>query len=262
MDKDKIFNVGGTPEKAIVGDYSIDVKQVMQEAWATTRASRISINVGILFALVIGMLVTLLVSQYMGGIEKALVDIKTRFMINVIVTLVISPFVAGIEMMGVFHSVSLKTNPKMVFSFINKGSLVAICALLVSTLTSIGFNLLVLPGIFLLVALSLTMPLIVEKNMMPIKAIILSVKALRFQFFKLLAIYSILFMILLCSLFPLLVLLKTDLVFIGIVLFLFAITYLAPLFYNVKGILYREIFGIQLKAGDAKKVEDNGNFSA
>jgi hypothetical protein len=262
VDKEQIINVGGTPEKAVTGDYTIDIKQVMEEAWATTRVSRVSINVGILLSLCIGMLVTYVVSQYMGGIEKAIEDPQTRFMINVIVTLVISPFVAGVEMMGVLHAVSMKTQPKMVFSFLNKGSLVAICALLISTFTSIGLSLFLLPGFFLLVTLSLTIPLIVEKNMMPIKAIILSIKALRFQFFKLLAIYSILFMALLCSMFPFLVLLKTDLAFIGIILFLFALTYLAPLFYNIKGILYREIFGIQLKAGEAKEAEHSGNFSA
>ncbi len=262
MDKEQVINVGGTPEKAVVGDYSIDIKLVLQEAWATTRVSRVSINVGVFVSLCIGMLVTLLVSHYMGGVEKALEDQQTRFMINIVVTLVISPFIAGVEMMGVLHSVSLKTKPKMIFSFLSKGSLVAICALLVSTLTSIGFNLLVLPGIFLLVTLSLTVPLIIEKNMMPIKAIILSVKALRFQFFKLLAIYSILLMMLICSIFPLLALLSSEVVFIGIVLFLFALTYLIPLFYNVKGILYREIFGVQLKAGEAPSSNSNGSFSA
>lgn len=262
MDKDQIINVGGTVDKAVTGDYSIDIKQVLQEAWQKTKLSRISINAGILISLILGMLVTLLVSQYLGGIEKAIEDPQIRFMINIIVTLVISPFVAGVEMMGVFHAVGLKTQPKMVFSFLSKGALIAICALLVSTLTSIGFSLFVLPGFFLLVTLSLTIPLIVEKNMTPMKAIALSVRALRFQFFKLLAIYSILFMITLCAMLPLLSLFKTDLVFIGIVLFLFALTYIVPLFFNVKGILYREIFGIELKASEAKILEDNGNFSA
>ena len=262
MDKEQIFNVGGTPEKAVVGDYSIDIKLVLQEAWTITRASRVSINVGVFVSLCIGMLVTLLVSQYMGGLEKAIEDQQIRFMMNIAVTLVISPFIAGVEMMGVLHSASLKTTPKMIFSFLNKGSLVALCALLVSTLTSIGFSLLVLPGVFLLVTLSLTMPLVIEKNMMPIKAIVLSIKALRFQFFKLLAIYSILLMLLVCSIFPLLVLMNSEVVFIGIVLFLFALTYLIPLFYNVKGILYRQIFGVQLKAGEAPPTEGGGSFSA
>ena len=262
MDKEKIFNVGGTPEKAVVGDYLIDIKLVLQEAWAITRASRVSINIGVFVSLCIGMLVTTIIGQYMGGLEKALADQQIRFMINIAVTLVISPFIASVEMMGVLHAASLKTKPKMIFSFLNKGSLIAICALLASTLTSIGFSLLILPGIFLLVTLSLTMPLVIEKNMTPLKAIVLSVKALRFQFFKLLAIYSILLMLLLCSLFPLLALLNSEIVFVGIVLFLFALTYLIPLYYNVKGILYREIFGVQLKAGEAPSSENNGSFSA
>lgn len=262
MDKNKVINVGSTVERAVQGDYSIDVKQVFQEAWSKTQLSRISINVGILLSLFIGMIATLIVGQYTGGVEAALENAETRFMINIIATLVTSPFVAGVEMMGVFHAVGLKTKPRMTFSFLNRGALIAICALLVSTLTSIGFSLFVLPGFFLLVTLSLTIPLVVEKRLMPLKAITLSVKALRFQFFKLLAIYFILLMMTLCAMMPLLVLLKTNFAVIGVVLFLFALTYLAPLYFNVKGVLYREIFGVQLTAENAELPENSGNFSA
>ena len=52
---------------------------------------------------------------------------------------------------------------------------------------------------------------ITKASLMPIKAIIICVKALRFQFFKLLAIYGILSMGLLLSVFPILLLLDTGL---------------------------------------------------
>jgi hypothetical protein len=39
-------------------------------------------------------------------------------------------------------------------------------------------------------------------------------------------------------------LLESDLLLLAVIVFLFALSYLAPLFYNVKGILYREIFGV------------------
>jgi len=262
VDKNQIFNVGGTVEKAVVGDYSINIKQVLTEAWTKTQQSRISINIGILVSLMIGMFVTTILGEYMGGIEQALEDPQSRFMINIIVTLVVSPFLAGVEMMGVFHAIGLKTKPQMVFSFLSQGALVALCSLLVSTLTSLGFALFVVPGFFLLVTLSLTIMLVVEKKMTPIKAIILSVKALRFQFFHILALYSILFMLTLCSLFPLLILYTSELSIIGIMIFLFSLTYIVPLFFNVKGIIYREVFGVELQSGEAQPPANNGNFSA
>lgn len=262
MENNKLINVGGNIESAEQGQYSIDIKLVLQEAWSLTHKSRLPIIAGALICTVITLFIVFIASQYLGGVENALKDMQAQYIINILVTLVVSPFIAGIEMMGVFHAVGLKTQPKLVFSFLNKGAVIAICALLSSTLSSLGFNLLILPGIFLLVTLSLTVPLVVEKNIMPIKAIILSVKSLRFQFFKLLAIYGILFMALLLSTFPLLLLFKSGFEIIGVAFLLFALTYLAPLFYNTKGILYREIFGVQLNASEGPIQGDSGNFSA
>jgi len=257
-----MINVGGNIDDALQGHYSIDIKAVLQEAWNITLQGRMPIIIGTLICTVLSLLVVFIASQYLGGVENALADMQAQYIINILVTLVVSPFIAGLEMMGVFHAVGLKTQPKVIFSFLNKGAIIAICALLSSTLTSLGFNLLLLPGIFLLVTLSLTIPLIVEKNMMPLKAIVLSVKAVRFQFFKLLAIYGILTMALLMATFPLLMLYKSGFEILGAAFLLFALSYLAPLFYNTKGVLYREIFGVRLNASQAPAQEDNSNFSA
>jgi len=264
VEKEPVLIVGGSIEKALKGEYVIDVSSVFKEAWQYTRQSRISINLGLFLSLMIGMTVVLIASSYMGGIEHVVKDPQSSSLMNIIVTLAISPFLAGVEMMGVFHAIRLNTHPRLIFSFLKRGSWVAVCAILSSMLITLGLTLLYLPGIFLLVALSLTIPLVVEKQMSPLKAIVLCIKATRFQWFKLFNIYSILSLILALSLTPLLILfmMKSSFTFIGIVIFLFAITYLAPLFYNVKGILYREIFGLQLHTKEADIVQNNDSFSA
>ena len=257
-----MINVGGNIENAEQGQYSIDVKLVLQEAWSLTLKARLSILMGVLVCIILTLLIVFTASQYLGGVEQALVDMKAQYIINILVTLVVSPFIAGIEMMGVYHAVGLKTQPKFILSFLNKGAVVAICALLSSTLTSLGFNLFILPGIFLLVTLSLAIPLVIEKNIMPLKAIMLSIKVLRFQFFKLLAIYGILTMALFLSMFPLLVLFQSGFEIVGAVFLMFALSYLVPLFYHTKGILYREIFGVRLNASEEPTQTDSDSFSA
>jgi hypothetical protein len=263
-EKEPVISVGGSIEEALKGEYVIDVSSVIKEAWQYTLQSRVSINLGLLLSLLIGMTVVLIASNFMGGIEHIIKDPQSSSLMNIIVTLAISPFLAGVEMMGVFHSIRVNTHAKLIFSFLKRGSWVAVCAILSSMLITLGLTLLYLPGIFLLVALSLTIPLVVEKQMSPLKAIVLSIKATRFQWFKLFTIYSILTAILVVSLTPLLILIltKSSFVFIGIVLFLFSITYLAPLFYNVKGILYREIFGLKLHTEEAITAQKNDSFSA
>ncbi|MEY8214157.1 MAG: hypothetical protein RPR97_06685 [Colwellia sp.] len=243
-DENKIVSIGGSVERAVKGEYSIDVKVILTEAWQRTLQSRMSINIALILVLAFGMIVSFITSSFFGGIELVINDPQLLQMINVIVTIAVWPFMAGIEMMGVFHAVNKPTQSKMALSFLHRGSWVALCALLTSLLTSIGFQLFIIPGVFLAVLLSLTIPLVVEKKLTPVQAIVLSVKALRFKVLPLLAIYSVLFMALTILVFPLILLIESSLVPLAIMAFLFGFSYLAPWYYNVKGILYREIFGI------------------
>jgi len=262
VEEKKVVQIGGSIEKSLQGQYTIDVSSVLKEAWQLTLRSRIAINLGLLFTLVLGIVVSFLISSTMGGIEQVISDPQSTTLLNIAVTMIIYPFLVGVEMMGVFHAVGIKTNSKLVFSFLNRGSWVAVCALLTSVLVTLGMSLFFLPGIYLAVALSLVLPLVVEKKLSPIKAISLSLQVTRFQWIKLLAIYTFLFIALFLSLLPLVILAETQLSVVGVVIFLFSLTFLAPLFYNVKGILYREIFGMQLLAVDVKSNQTSDTFSA
>ena len=243
-EKNITVSIGGSVERAVKGEYSIDVKAVLTEAWQQTLKSRMSINLALFFVLVFGMMVSFIASSFFGGIELVIKDPELLQLINIIVTIAVWPFIAGIEMMGIFHAIKKPTQAKMVFSFLNRGSWVALCALLTSLLISIGFQLLIIPGVLLAVLLSLTIPLVVEKKLTPMQAIITSIKALRFKIVPLLGIYLILFFTLIFMVLPIALLIESSLAPIGIMMFLFGLSYLAPWYYNIKGVLYREIFGV------------------
>jgi len=257
-----MFNVGGNLESAVKGEYTIEVSAVLKEAWKQTQQSRKAINNGLLFVFSLGILVSYLVSEYFGGIEQAMQKPQTLLLIQTLVSLVIWPFLAGVEMMGVFHAVGLKTETNLIFSFLKRASMVVLCGLFTSVLVSVGFQLLIVPGVFLAVIFSLTIPLVVEKRLSPIKAMIVSIQALRFQWFKLFSVYLILAGILALAILPLILLGNSSLVIIGIVLFFFSLSYLAPMFYNVKGILYREIFGLKLQTTDQSSSKPDDVFIA
>lgn len=248
-EKNIIVSIGGSVERAVKGEYSIDVKAVLTEAWQLTLKSRLSINLALFLVLVFGMIVSFIASSFFGGIEVLFKDAQAEGsqalqLINVIVTMAVWPFIAGIEMMGVYHAVNKPTHFKMVLSFLHRGSWVALCALLTSILISIGFQLLIIPGVLLAVMLSLTIPLVVEKKLTPVQAIILSVKALRFKVMPLLGIYLVLTMSLISLILPIALLIESSLAPLAIMVFLYGLSYLAPWYYNVKGVLYREIFGV------------------
>lgn len=262
MEEKTVVQIGGSIEKSLQGQYTIDVSSVLKEAWQLTLNSRIAINLGILFTLLLGIVVSFLLSSTMGGIEQVIADPQSTTLLNIAVTIIIYPFLVGVEMMGIFHAVGIKTHSKLIFAFLKRGSWVAVCALLSSVVVTLGMSLFFLPGIYLAVALSLALPLVVEKRLSPLKAITLSLQVTRFQWFKLFILYALLFIALFVSLLPLMILIKTQLSVIGVMLFLFALTFLAPLFYNVKGILYREIFGMQIHTVDVEAKANNDTFSA
>jgi len=245
-EKITIIQVGGNIESALKGDYQIDVKAIFTEAWQQTLRSRISMNVGLLFSVLLGMLVSFIGSNYLGGIEAVLANPQASMLLNVVVTVAVWPFLGAVEMMGVSHAVGLKTHARMTFSFLARASWVVLCALFTSVLISIGFQLLILPGIFLAITLSLTIPLVIEKKMTPMKAIILSIQTLRFKFLSLLYIFVVLFLSLVLLFMPLALLIESSFAPLGIVVLLTGLSFLAPLYYNIKGILYREIFGISI----------------
>jgi len=262
VEERSVLQVGGSIEKALKGEYKIDAKAVLEEAWTMTKKSRISINLGLLCSLVIGVLMTFAVSSYMGGIEAVMKDQQASALLNILVTLIVYPFLVGVEMMGVFHAVGLKTHAKLVFAFLKRGSWVALCALFSSTIVTIGFSLLYIPGIYLAVALSLVLPLVVEKRLSPMKAIVLSLQVTRFQWFNIFSVYLALLFALVISLTPIVLLANSSMAMIGGVMTLFAITYLVPMFYNVKGVLYREIFGMQLSVAKDDQLNTDNTFSA
>jgi hypothetical protein len=262
VEKHPIVKIGGSVEQAKKGDYNLDVSAILTEAWNLTKQSRSAINIGLFICLLIGMVISMLVSSQMGGIEAVFQDPQAGTLLNIIVTLVVYPFVAGIEMMGVFHAVGLKTGPKLVFAFLKRGSWVAVSAILSSTLVTIGLSLFYFPGIFLAVALSLTLPLVIEKKMSPMKAVVLSIQSTRFQWFKIFSLYLILTLLLVLSLLPLALMIESEFAVVAVVLFLFCLSYIAPMFYNVKGILYREIFGLQLQSSSELPIIADDTFSA
>lgn len=251
-DKNVKISVGGNIERAIKGEYTIDVKGVLIEAWQKTSRSRMSINMALIGVFFLGILVSSIASGFFGGIEKVFESQESLQMINIIVTVAVWPFIAGVEMMGVLHAINRPTKPKTALAFLSRGSWVVLCALLTALLNVIVMELsLPLGNLFTLltssvlaVLLSFTVILVVEKKLSPVQAVILSFRVLRFKIFPLFTVYASLFVALMSSLFPFALLMETAYAPIGIGIFLYVLSYVAPWYFNVKGVLYRDIFGV------------------
>jgi len=262
VEEKPVINVGGNIEKAIAGDYKIDTRTVLSEAWKLTQKSRAPINLSLAISFGIGMLASMFLIQFLGGFDAVMEDQGAHALINIVVTLVISPFLVGVEMIGIYHAIGIQTKTSVMFSFLKRGSWVAIVALFTSTLTSLGLQLFVLPGLFLLVIFSLTLPLVAEKQLSPIQAIVVSTRALWHQWFQIFFSYLAIFALFVLAMVPVVSIANTPYSVLGVVLFLFFMSYLAPMFYHLKGVLYREIFGMKLQITDKSQQPPMNTFSA
>ena len=100
--------------------------------------------------------------------------------------------------------------------------------LIVMSFVMIGFVLLIIPGIYVAVASFLTMQLVADKKMSPWSAFKASVRAITYKWFHIFLLFIILFGLVIISMIP-----------CGV-----GLIWTWPLFINTKGVLYRNIFGV------------------
>ena len=266
MEKNSLVNIGGNVENALTGNYKIDVQAVLREAWLHTQQSRKPINLGIAFCFFLTGFIMYAGASYLGInlVSSAEQDLAPLSLINLVATVLVAPFIAGVEMMGILKVIGVQTEPRLVFAFLRRSSWVALVTLISSLLISLG-QILILPAIFFFVSLSLVVPLVIEKRVSPMQAIVLSIKALRFQWFKVFALYLVLSITLLLLSLPTIVLTNAGLGIVGLAVFALGLSYLIPMYYYVKGILYREIFGMKIQQVNADALNSHGRddiFSA
>ena len=229
------FSGSGSLESGIAGQYDFSVGDVLGEA-----RKRISGNKGTAWlALICYLIPIIIVSMVVDKVVKLLgftIDDLTYmhaftrgYVMQVLKSCITMPFSAGVFMVCIKLAVRAPVDFSEIFRYFDKyGPLIALM-LLRSLLVTIGFCLLLVPGIYLSVAYCLSVPLMVEKNLGPWEALEASRKAVHHHWFKFFFTYLSMTLIIIASL----------------VLLLFGVIWSAPMGMLVNGILYRTVFGYQ-----------------
>jgi hypothetical protein len=209
-------------EAALAGRYDFQIEDVLKEAWGLTNGFKLTfwaaaIVVGIAMGIFFGVLGLPLTK--MGAIGRAMLQVSSNA-VGFVVGL-------GITMLAVRRAGGLPTSIGDAFSYFDRWLPAILAGVLVGVFTTIGFFLLVIPGIYLFVAYHLTMPLIGDRRMGSWDAMEASRKAITQKWFKIFL---------------------TGL--LTIVLTLLSGIVIVPLFWTlpwavlVTGVLYRRIFGV------------------
>jgi uncharacterized membrane protein len=240
----------GSLDKGLQGNYTLDVFAIIGEAWRLNRGSKFIIIVAYVLVMVISGIAQQVIAlplsaligilavvfqAFLGGAESSFLLIAMTMMtglfMGVLSMMIQAPLWVGIEMIGVRRSVGLPIAIRHVFEYFKQFFPLAITWLLMSILILVGFLFFIIPGIYLMIGLFLALQLVVDKKLGPWQAVKTSIRAIHHKWFQ------VFFLTLLLG----------GLLMLGALPFLIGLIWTGPLFIIAKGILYRDIFGCNLR---------------
>lgn len=240
---EKKFILGGSIEKALSGDYELKIGAVLQEAWRYTISNFISFSPAIVLLLLVQISIFYIALQMQIGDPWRLLEMfdnpeliepgifQAFFIANFSYEVISAPIYAGVCLMAMSHVAGLKTHSRHVFKGLQFTIPLILATLLNMAVQGIAGELLPLLSMYFSLAFSNFPLLICEKRLPPLKSLVYSLRAVNKKLIPIIFIYLFIMMLFVIST-----------LFYGLTLII-----VLPFFFHVKGIIYRNMFGITLK---------------
>lgn len=254
-DIEKDFNLGGTVERALSGQYQLKIGEVFKEAFDCTIKHFMSFSPAIVMLIVVQVAIFFIALKLQLGDPSIIVSaiaqdgvfpqglVQAIFIANFSYEVVSAPIYAGVCLMAMSHAAGLKTKT----GHISKGLqytvpviIATLCGLVLQGVAGMLFPLL---SMYLSLAFSNSVLLICEKQVTPMRSLLLSLRAVNKKILPLVVIYIVMMMMFVAAA-----------IFYGI-----GLIFVLPFFFHVKGIIYRNMFGIRLKIVTTSSNHDDDN---
>lgn len=225
---------------ALARGYDFSISGIISEAWRLLPGSKLMICGGLLVSGLIVILISVLLGV-IAGVSSVLatpensnfvISLLSQILGNALISIILYPFMAGIYMMAIRRVAGQSVSFGELFAYFSQVLPLTIAALLIGVFTSLGFLLLILPGIYLSVAYMMTVMLIAERGLSAWQAMEISRRAITqhwFKFFGLLIVLSLINIV-------------------GAMLLLVGLIWTVPLSIIAVALVYRTIFGIREQA--------------
>ena len=178
---------GGTIEDATAGNIEISMTATMGEAWRNMKGFKFSCHVAFFLYFIVAIITSLVAYPIIFGLMSAGAEQNTAGLIGAVVQLFASiavmPMFIGIHIMGMRHAENKSVSAGSIFGYFDKIPSVFLCYIIMTIMVLLGTMLLILPGIYLMIAYMFAIPLVVEKNMSAWQALEVSRKALTRKWF-------------------------------------------------------------------------------
>ncbi|MBT0027657.1 hypothetical protein J4H29_23380 [Vibrio alginolyticus] len=252
-DFEKDFNLGGSVERALSGNYELKAGSVFNEAWRATIQHFLSFSPAIIVLLFVQLGIFYIALKLQLGDLSVILDafenpesftndiVSSIYVANFSYEVISAPIYAGISLMAMSHVAGLKTKLRHVgkgLQFTIPVILATLMSLMLQGVVGMIFPLL---SLYLSLAFSHSILLICEKRVPPMQALLLSLRAINKKIFVVAGLYlGVMLMFIIAAM------------FYGI-----GLIFVLPFFFHLKGILYREMFGIKLKIVTTQKNDND-----
>ncbi|EPA0507515.1 hypothetical protein ACQZNG_000073 [Vibrio alginolyticus] len=252
-DFEKDFNLGGSVELALSGNYELKAGAVFNEAWRATIQHFLSFSPAIIVLLFVQLGIFYIALKLQLGDLSVILDafenpesftndiVSSIYVANFSYEVISAPIYAGISLMAMSHVAGLKTKLRHVgkgLQFTIPVILATLMSLMLQGVVGMIFPLL---SLYLSLAFSHSILLICEKRVPPMQALLLSLRAINKKIFVVAGLYlGVMLMFIIAAM------------FYGI-----GLIFVLPFFFHLKGILYREMFGIKLKIVTTQKNDND-----
>ncbi|MCG6200928.1 hypothetical protein [Psychromonas antarctica] len=244
----KHFILGGDIKKSLTEGYRLDLKSILKDAFVISKKHYLTLILACLLTFVILASSYTLMTQAFSGLGD-----NGAMIVNYIITLLVAPpLLTALQMMGVHHAIGLKSKSNDLFHYLNMTLKLSLATMMISLITNVisviltqtlgdlGFKLSIVVLLYLNMTFSLVYPLIAEKKVPPQMALKLSFKLVN----KNLGQFTLLFIILVL------------LAVIALVPYGLGMIFYIPFYFNLMGIVYRQICGVGVVATEVSDKDD------
>ena len=228
----KMYNDQGSLEKAVVGSYEFSVSEVLSEAWEKVSGSKLKIVGAMFIYVVLASLATNLIGIFLDAQPYYDADqIVQGAMIDMLVGWIASPATIplslGVLLLGYARANDEELRIDAIFNYYVVVWPLFFASILITVLTYVGFLFLLLPGIYLSVAYSFTLPLMIDKKLDIWGAMEVSRRAVTTHWFTIAGVNGTMVILIVLSALP----------------FGIGLIWTIPLMMITQGVMYRKIFG-------------------
>jgi hypothetical protein len=255
VEEQKQFKIqGGSLEKSLNGETQLDLKAIAKEAWDLSKNTKTAVLHGVLLLFFIAIVFAWALQSVFGITDLSIVPPRMMISLKVAGIIVTTPIIAAMFLLGIAHSVGIKPRFLSILKNVMGSVLVILLALLLAAMSDVGSiigsqvsDLLGLAVLFYInLATGFSIMLLVEKKLAPSQCVVQSLRVFHKYWIPL----SIFYIVYYCCL------------FLGALSLGFAYIWIIPFFINMKGILYRELFGVTVVNDKNQSTPDETVFHA